>query len=47
MNPQLTAALAAARYDEFRAMADARRAAGRSRSPRFGRIRRARARRAA
>jgi hypothetical protein len=47
MTPQLTAAVAAARYDEFRAMADARRAAGRSRTGRFGRIRGSRARRAA
>jgi hypothetical protein len=47
MSPQLTAAIASARYDEYRAMAEARRAAGTSRSPRFGRVRGWRARRAA
>jgi hypothetical protein len=47
MSPQLTAQIAATRYDDFRAMADARRAAGASRSPRFGRVRGWRARRGA
>jgi hypothetical protein len=47
MTSQLTAAVAATRYDDYRAMADARRAAGVSRSPRFGHIRGWRARRAA
>jgi hypothetical protein len=47
MSPQLTAAVAASRYDDYRAIADARRAAGVSRSPRFGRVRGWRARRGA